>query len=229
MPHYAVRVTHAWLQAQSVAHNWALRADKVLVYEHSQQTKTAKGKTHIHMLLVNTSIDKKQLRNIAKETTVPTKGNENMSFKMAEEPFGIYITYMTKGVLQPVYNKGFTPEELEQYRQNWTPPSEYVKETPWSKLYQLYEPTAPPPLTQEQYATVVRQWVDDPREGAPPNPQDEYIRALEQHTYQWVVKYNHGTWNPGISKQINCLRYTHCWKHGLTIPKNKDGSNRWKL
>lgn len=230
MPHYAVRVTHSWLQAQSVAHTWALRADKVLVYEHSQETKTARDKTHIHMLLVNTSIDKKQLRNLAKETNVPTKGNENMSFKMAEEPFTKYITYMSKGVLQPKYNKGFTPEELEEYRLLWVDPNEYKKETAWSKLYDEWVKEAPPPITPNQYATVVRQWVDDPRDnGAPPNPMDEYIRELERHTMAWMIKYHHGYYHPSIGKQVNSLRWTHCWKNGLTAPKNRDGTYRWKL
>jgi len=223
MPHYAVRITHSWLQAQSVAHNWALRADKVLVYEHSQQTKTAKGKTHIHMLLVNTDIDKKQLRNIAKETTVPTKGNENMSFKMAEEPFGIYITYMTKGVLQPVYNKGFDPEELERYRQNWTPPSEYVKETPWTKLYQAYEKEAIPVPTPEERATVMRQWVESASMMNPPSATALYMEQFKKHSYKWIVKYNNGVWNPAISKQLSCIRFTHCWKHNLPLDQT------WKL
>jgi len=224
MPHYAVRVTHSWLQAQSVAHSWALRADKVLVYEHSQQTKTAKGKTHIHMLLVNTSIDKKQLRNLAKQTTVPTKGNENMSFQMAEEPFGIYITYMTKGVLHPVYNKGFTPEELERYRQNWTPPSEYVKETSWSKLYQAYEKEALPLPSADERATVMRKWLEDAKASmATPSPTDLYVEKFKEHSYKWIVKYNNGIWSPQLAKQLNCIRFTHCWKHNLPILPN------WKL
>jgi hypothetical protein len=231
MPHYAVRVTHSWLQAQSVAHTWALRADKVLVYEHSQETKTARDKTHIHMLLVNTSIDKKQLRNLAKETNVPTKGNENMSFKMAEEPFTKYITYMSKGVLQPKYNKGFTPEELEEYRLLWVDPNEYKKETAWSKLYDEWVKQAPPVMTPCQYATVVRQYMEDPAlvNHMPPNPQDEYIRELERNTMRWMMKYHNYYYHPSIGKQVTSLRYTHCWKNGLSIPKNRDGTARWKL
>lgn len=231
MPHYAVRVTYSWAQAQTIAHLWALRADKVLVYEHSKATFTAKNKTHIHMLLVNTSVDKKQLRNIAKETVVLVKGNENMSFKTAEEPFGKYITYMTKGLLQPVYNKGFTPEELEECRLAWVDPNEYVKETSWSKLYDLWVLEAPPAPDPKEYATVVRQYMEDPKlvNLVPPNPQDVYIYDLERHTMNWMIKYHHGYYHPSIGKQVNSLRWTHCWKLGLTVPKNKDGTYRWKL
>ena len=230
MPHYAVRVTHSWQQAQSIAHLWALRADKVLVYEHSKATFTARDKTHIHMLLVTTSVDKKQLRNIAKETVVPVKGNENMSFKTAEEPFGKYITYMTKGLLNPVYNKGFTPEELEECRLAWVDPNEYIKETPWSKLYDEWVKEAPQAPSPSQYATVVKQWMEDPHNaGAPPSPQDEYIRELERHTMAWMIKYHNGYYHPSIGKQVNSLRWTHCWKNGLNCPKNRDGTYRWKL
>jgi len=230
MSHYAVRVTHSWVLAQSVVHLWALRADKVLVYEHSTETNTSADKTHIHMLLVNTSIDKKQLRNIAKETVVPVKGNENMSFKTAEEPFGKYITYMTKGVLQPVYNKGFTPEELEECRQAWVAPNVYIKETAWSKLYNEWLKEAPPHPDPSIYATVMRQWVEDPNPGLlPPNPQDEYIRLLERHTMAWMINYHHNYYHPSLGKQVNSLRWTHCWKNGITVPRNKDGTYRWKL
>lgn len=231
MPHYAVRVTHSWLQAQCIAYLWALRADKVLVFEHSQETKTARDKTHIHMLLVNTSIDKKQLRNLAKETNVPTKGNENMSFKMADEPFVKYITYMSKGVLQPKYNKGWTPEELEEYRLLWVDPNEYKKETAWSKLYDVWVKEAPQAPSPSLYATVVRQYMEDPHlvNMMPPNPQDEYIRELERHTMAWMIKYHNGYYHPSIGKQVNSLRWTHCWKNGLSVPKNRDGTYRWKL
>ena len=223
MPHYAVRVTHSWQQAQCIAYLWALRADKVLVFEHSQETKTAKGKTHIHMLLVNTNIDKKQLRNLAKQTQVPTHGNENVSFKMAEEPFTKYITYMSKGVLQPKYNKGWTPEELEEYRLLWVEPNEYVKETSWSKLYEAYEKEAPPPPTAEQKSHVIKQWISSVSDAKPPNLQDEYVKLFTEHAYKWLIKHNNGVWNPAIGKQLNCIRFTHCWKHNLPI------NPTWKL
>lgn len=224
MPHYAVRITHSYSVAQSVAHVWALRADKVLVYEHSKETNTARDKTHIHMLLVNTSIDKKQLRNIAKETNVPTKGNENMSFKMAEQPFTKYITYMSKGVLQPKYNKGFTPEELEEYRLLWVEPNVYVKESVWSKLYEEYEKDALPIPTAEERATVMRQWLEDKSSAkAPISSTDMYVEKFREHSYKWIIKYNKGIWHPGIGKQLNCIRFTHCWKHNLPLWKD------WKL
>ena len=67
---------------------------------------------------VNTSVDRKQLRNIAATTKIPVSGNEWMSFKVADlEP--TYITYMSKGQIDPSYNKGYTEAELEEYKHKW--------------------------------------------------------------------------------------------------------------
>lgn len=224
MPHYAVRVTHSWLRAQSIAHAWALRADKVLVYEHSQETKTARDKTHIHMLLVNTSIDKKQLRNIAKETNVPTKGNENMSFKMAEEPFTKYITYMSKGVLNPVYNKGFTTEELEEYRLLWIEPTDYVKETAYAKLYDLYAKEAPPLPSKEERDRIMRDWVENDRTTVRPvSWTTAYMETFKTHSYNWLRKRFRNRHDPSFGRQWNSIKISHCWEHNLPIDQT------WKL
>lgn len=224
MPHYAVRVTHSWLQAQSIAHTWALRADKVLVYEHSQETQTARDKIHIHMLLVNTSIDKKQLRNLAKETNVPTKGNENMSFKMAEEPFTKYITYMSKGVLNPVYNKGFTTEELEEYRLLWIEPANYFKKNAYAKLYDEYAKVALPVPTAEERAHVIEQWVNSDRTSTtPPSATALYMERFKKHSYNWLCQRYGEYHDPSFGRYWNSLKITHCWKNKLPLDQT------WKL
>ena len=77
MPHYAVRITHSYEVAKPIVHLWAMKCEKILAYEHLGERT---GKIHIHLLLVNTSVDK-QLRNIAATTKIPVSGNEWMSFK----------------------------------------------------------------------------------------------------------------------------------------------------
>ena len=64
MPHYAVRITHSYEVAKPIVHLWAMKCEKNLAYEHLGERT---GKIHIHLLLVNTSVDK-QLRNIAATT-----------------------------------------------------------------------------------------------------------------------------------------------------------------
>ena len=67
MPHYAVRITHSYEVAKPIVHLWAMKCEKILAYEHLGERT---GKIHIHLLLVNTSVDKKQLRNIAATTKI---------------------------------------------------------------------------------------------------------------------------------------------------------------
>ena len=66
MPHYAVRITHSYEVAKPIVHLWAMKCEKILAYEHLGERT---GKIHIHLLLVNTSVDK-QLRNIAATTKI---------------------------------------------------------------------------------------------------------------------------------------------------------------
>jgi len=134
MPHYAVRITHSYEHCKRVIGLWALRCQKMIVYEHEGE-KT--NKVHIHVALFNTSIDKKQLRNVAASTGLPCKGNENMAFTKKDWDLDpIYITYMTKGKHDPKYNKGYSDEEVSTFRNNWVEPAVYQKKDP--KDVELY-------------------------------------------------------------------------------------------
>jgi len=115
MPDYAVRITHSYEQAKPIIHLWAMRCDKMLVYEHIGGTT---NKTHIHISLLGTNVDKKQLRNIAAETKIPVAGNEYMSFKKWDRDEE-YIKYMSKGKHDPKYNKGYEEIELLEIKKRW--------------------------------------------------------------------------------------------------------------
>ena len=70
MPHYAVRITHSYEVAKPIVHLWAMKCEK------SWHTSTSANVqvNYIHLPLVNTSVDKKQLRNIAATTKIPVSG-----------------------------------------------------------------------------------------------------------------------------------------------------------
>ena len=56
-----------------------------------------------------------------------------MSFKVADlEP--TYITYMSKGQIDPSYNKGYTEAELEEYKHKWVNQKSAVKLTEDDKI-----------------------------------------------------------------------------------------------
>jgi len=123
MPDYACRITHSYEVAKRVVGLWSLRCDKLIAYEHVGDKS---GKVHIHLALLGTNVDKKQLRNIAASTNLPIAGNENCSFKEWDGD-ATYITYMSKGKLDPMYNKGYEVSDLQNLRSLWVEPHKYVR------------------------------------------------------------------------------------------------------
>jgi len=115
MPDYMVRLTHSYETAKTVVGLWAMRCDKILAYEHLG-TKT--GKVHIHLSLLGTNVDKKQLRNIASGAQLPVSGNEWCSFKIWDRK-DEYITYMSKGKYEPKYFTVLTPQEIQSCKDAW--------------------------------------------------------------------------------------------------------------
>lgn len=138
MPHYAVRITHSYEACQRVVGLWALRSDRIAVFEHEGE-KT--GKTHIHLALFGTSVDKKQLRNIAAATGLNVKGNENCSFKEWDGKPDNYMYYMTKGKYDASYIKWYTIDDVNEWKRLWVPPKDYETQNHWQKLYYEFSET----------------------------------------------------------------------------------------
>lgn len=99
---------------------WEKHFTKCLIYQHEADEDVQR--THCHLLLegVNCSIEtlkndfKFQLPNIG-------KGNELWSWSHSKEytTTDKYITYMTKGNLPPVYNKGYLSAYLIEMGKAW--------------------------------------------------------------------------------------------------------------
>lgn len=210
MPDYAVRVTHAYESVKAFIGVWALKCDKLLVYEHNEVGK----KIHIHVQIMGTSVDKKQLRNIAGATLSPSlfKGNENMSFRTGDmDDPDKNITYMSKGLLEPSYNKGYDPDFLEQQRLKWVLPTQYKKISSWEKLWLEYEPTVDKPKTD------VALWIASTELYPPTLVTHEYVKS---HAYKWLLKRHNGIWCPQIHQELACLVRTYCYRYNISIPDN---------
>lgn len=120
---YAVRITYSYAELQRAVVALAIRCDKILAYEH---VGTATEKVHVHMILVGVRCDIKTLKDdIKRNGFAAIKGNAQWSFKTRDKKYGDvedspkYITYMTKGTLDPKYNKGYTVEQLEEAKKSW--------------------------------------------------------------------------------------------------------------
>ena len=193
MPHYAVRITHSYEVCSRVVGLWALKSDRVAVFEHSGERT---GKTHIHLALYGTSIDKKQLRNIAAAAGLDVKGNENCSFKPWDGRPDNYCYYMTKGTINASYIKYYTTTDVDEWKTRWVKPREYIKETSWMKLYEEFS---------EEGHCIIHD--DD----------DDKVNTLIAHAKRFVMSKLH-VWCPQYGTYMNCCVRTYAWKHHISLP-----------
>lgn len=123
MPDYAVRITHPYAEIAQLVSAWALRSETMAVYEHPKDHKV--NRTHCHLVITGTNVDKKQLRNIASKFA-DVKGNENCSFKEFTGEEKAYV-YMTKGVHDPKYLLCIPETTAQSWKEKWVEPVKYVK------------------------------------------------------------------------------------------------------
>lgn len=124
-----MRISRSFSDLSGAVRSWALKADRLCVYEHVG-TKTEK--VHIHLLMMGVSCGAERLKQIVNESgVVGLKGQKDWSFKTAHKQLGpitdqtkdAYVTYMTKGHLKPMYYKGFEVEYLDERMAAWVEPS----------------------------------------------------------------------------------------------------------
>lgn len=210
MPHYAVRITHSYDVCKRLVAQWALKSQALAVYEHLGE-KT--GKVHIHLALYSTSVDKKQLRNIAASCGVNVKGNENCSFKEWDGK-DLYIIYMTKGSLDPKYLLNYSQDDSDVWKAQWVAPKEYIKETCWMKLYAEFAPTCViTPFDGPE-------WVDSKATYSPRELHSQRNFPIIYAAAFRFVKSKLHVHCPQYKSFMDCCVRTHCWNHHVTIPKD---------
>lgn len=131
---YAVRLRAPAKELLPVCAEWALKCDKVLMYEHPEP-----NNIHCHFLLTGYYGSVESLKGAYKRLGLVLKGPGQVSFKttfkaqqvvieIKEDTWGRYITYMTKGIYDPAYNKGFDPVYLETCKKQWKDLRTYTKD-----------------------------------------------------------------------------------------------------
>lgn len=98
---------------------WAERCKKVAVYEHVGQ---ATQKTHIHMVLCDSEVCKKQLKNLLRIHNLNTQGklggNKDWSFKEWDGDENA-CAYMTKGHIDYSFLKEWNDDDHERWKSMW--------------------------------------------------------------------------------------------------------------
>lgn len=114
-----VRITRPYDELVSLVSAWCLKCEKIIVYEHvGEETE----KVHVHILMCGMVDSWDNFKKIAKKLGHNFNGNEDWC-KTKKYVYNSQdtIKYMSKGVLDPKYNKGYTQEEIESAKKLWTP------------------------------------------------------------------------------------------------------------
>lgn len=202
---YFVRITRSYADASGVIRAWSTRATKMVVYEHVGE-KTEK--THIHILILNPSVESKQLRNIA-ANYVNMKGNENASFKTIDDEWETSLPYMTKGCLEPKYLLGYNAEDANVWKSKWVQPSKHIKISPAEQLYnRVFDDNAK--IDLEYY-----------KKNADITQTDLEWNWLKQYTRQYLFHMNRMIWTQKQFCDQKMLIYSYILRNGISIPQSE--------
>lgn len=213
----AVRITLPFSDASGIVREWAMKAEKLLCYEHVGE---ATKKPHVHMLLINVGCHKERLKQLAKPwVPIGSSGNEFWSFKaktaalgpITEETSRKYVIYMTKGQFEPSYVKGYDLEWLNACKASWM-----VKEEEDSRETKLY-------ASFEDY--IYSYWLEDHDRDTEFKPGTTVFHVDKASVVQrlaraWSFSINKQLWTVRTATDAKMVFLTYCIRFGLTIPES---------
>ena len=116
---HTLRITRPYEDIKDVIMDWVKVSGKLLVYQHDKDAEIAS--THCHLLIEGCEVGIEGLKKRVKSKGF--NGNKDWSFTKPEDTTEKYIVYMTKGILDPVYNENYDTSYLEKCKQAWVPPN----------------------------------------------------------------------------------------------------------
>lgn len=114
MSNLAIRVSRSYDDISEWING--IECDKIVVFQHDADDEVSR--THVHMLVVKSKCKPDALKTRYKKKYGDIDKTD-WSFKDASTDYNKYITYMTKGVLPPIYNQGFDPVEVLNLAHLW--------------------------------------------------------------------------------------------------------------
>lgn len=116
----AFRITRSYDQLESFMTKLSQHSSKLVVYEHEA------SRLHVHGLVVDCNVSTDTLKNWIKNACqCSTFPKSDWSFITKDKQGRLvddnFITYMSKGVLQPKCVYGYDADVIEQYKLQWKP------------------------------------------------------------------------------------------------------------
>lgn len=126
MPNEFVRISRSYDDVKSLIAFWALKCDKLIAYEHEADDEVSR--THMHILMYGMDSTWDNFQKLVKnefKIAAEFYGNSDWS-KARKYQYDAQATikYMSKGCLEPKYNKGYTDEEVAAAKALWKPAEE---------------------------------------------------------------------------------------------------------
>lgn len=235
MSNYAVRIALPFSKIERGVQSVALRADKVLAYEH---VGTVTEKIHVHLVIMGARCDVKTLKSDMVKGGVVVKGatatNGDWSWKtsfkdkitkeviyMDDTNVKKYITYMTKGNLDPKYNKGFSDEDIADAKFQWVePPANQASRQ--ERLYYEFDVMVPKDLPT--HVVYVEQLDEHTTPVTWPKGKYRGFETVRNMAFKFAMEKCRGILGPGAKSMIQMLYQTYCFKHGIDMDPKYD---RW--
>lgn len=116
---YAPRIAVSWAEFEPLVQGWANRCQYFAVFEH--QADSTVNRTHLHLLMIDCHVKAEQFKRMfhACLPGINRKGNDLWQWESKQTPTDTFLTYMSKGVHAPKFVKNFSPELVEERRQQW--------------------------------------------------------------------------------------------------------------
>lgn len=95
-----------------VINSWARISRQLIVYQHGPDDKATKD--HCHVLVLDIQLDKKQLYKRKEFKELQLDGKKKQFGFDTYIPGLETLSYMSKGIYDPVYNKGFSDTEIQE-------------------------------------------------------------------------------------------------------------------
>lgn len=131
MPNYAPRVSIPFTDLSGVIKEWATTCEEMVVYEHPADEEVAT--THVHLIMINSKYKTaEQLKKIFRKLfSTDRDGNDLWSWthKTFPNPDLTYITYMSKGNLEPVYIHKTLSSTINEFKLKWVEPKNKPSQT----------------------------------------------------------------------------------------------------
>jgi len=141
MPDFAFRISVPWTECSHIVIPYLKDICSTLViYEHEADEDVMR--THIHGLIMGCQRSDDTLRNMLFKKEFTKNYELKSTFKTRDkgtQPVGLkFITYMSKGKLEPQYFHGITKEAIDEYKAAWV---DYGLGNPAAKEKKEKDPT----------------------------------------------------------------------------------------